>query len=150
MGAGTKVVIDSNVFISGMTIQTNALPYHVWLEMDGVLLDVTTYQLRLKAEQLDAQDGGQTTVVWCPEFLFVPKSSISPLRTFIQKDTGLYHYERNKSMESLVNQAIRELDQEDVEKVWLLYHNPDCTVRGPNDFFRKIEYEDVSVRIGCS
>ena len=37
----------------------------------------------------------------------------------------------------LVNQAIRELDQEDVEKVWLLYHNPDCTVRGPNDFFGK-------------
>ena len=38
-----------------MTVQSNALPYHVWLEMDGAPLDVTTYQLRLKAEQLDAQ-----------------------------------------------------------------------------------------------
>ena len=75
----------------GMVIQANALPYHVWVEMDGALLDVTTFQLRLKAEQLDAQDGGQTIVVWCPDFLFVPKSSISPLKNVIQKEIARAH-----------------------------------------------------------
>ncbi len=132
---------DSDVILHaptpGMVVPSNALPYHVWLEMDGALLDVTTYQLRLKAEQLDAQDGGQTTVNWCPDFLFVPKSSISPLKDVIQKDAGMYHYERNQRMESSVNQGVHELDQDDVEKVWLLYHNPECTVQGPNDFFGK-------------
>ena len=141
---------DSDVILHaptpGMVPLAKALPYHVWLEMDGALLDVTTYQLRLKAEQLDAQDGGQTTVEWCPDFLFVPKSSISPLKNVIQKDTGMYYYERNQRMESSVIQEVHELDPDDVEKVWLLYHSPECSVVGPNDFFgnRRIVETDAA------
>jgi hypothetical protein len=109
------------------------LPYHIWLEFYGSLLDVTTYQLRLKAEQLDAQDGGHTTVEWCPDYLFVPKNTISSLRDVVQKDIGMYYYERNVGIERRVIDAAPELDPEDVEKVWLLYHNPECIVFGPND-----------------
>jgi hypothetical protein len=126
---------DSDVILHaptpGMVLPEKALPFHVWLEVEGYLYDVTTYELRLKARQLDAQDGGHTTVVWCPDYLFVAKSSISSIRDVIQNEAGLYCYERNQDLERKVLEAANELDPEDVNNVWLLYRNPTCKVTGP-------------------
>jgi len=130
---------DSDVILHapmpGMVFTGKALPHHIWLEFDGFLLDTTTYQLRLKAAQLDAQDGGHTTVEWCPDYLFVARSSVSSFKDVEQKDAGMYYYERHLHTEKRVTQEPFTLDPDDVQQVWLLYQNPTCQVFGPNDFF---------------
>ena len=88
--------------VAVMACDDEVIPLQDWLEMDGALLDVTTDQLRLKAAQLDAQDGGHTTVEWCPDFLFVPKSTIASQRDVVQQDTGMYYYERHLATERRV------------------------------------------------
>jgi hypothetical protein len=129
LGSGDSDVI-LHAPMPGMVIPEKALPFHVWLEVEGHLYDVTTYQLRLKAQQMDAQDGGKTNVEWCPDYLYVPKSSISPLIDVVQKNAGMYYYERNQDIERRVIETAPEPDAEDVNNVWLLYQNPDCKVRG--------------------
>jgi hypothetical protein len=128
---------DSDVVLHapmpGMVIPENAAPYHAWLEIDGQILDLTTYSLRLKGMQLDEQDGGRTRVDWCPDYLYVPKQAVSLLRDVVQKQTGLFYYERVPAIEKRIIQAAPELDPDDVRTAWMLYHNPACEVFGPNN-----------------
>jgi hypothetical protein len=107
------------------------IPYHVWLELDEHILDFTTYQLRLKAAQMDELDGGKTNVVWCPDFLFATKKSISPLGRVIQKRAGLYYYVREAALEAKIISAASSLDEDDIAHVWLLYRNQEIQVFGP-------------------
>lgn len=109
------------------------IPYHVWLELDGHILDFTTYQLRLKAAQMDELDGGKTNVVWCPDFLFAPKKSISPLNRVIQKRAGMFYYERETEIEARVIAASSPLDEDDLATAWLLYQNQGIQVFGPRN-----------------
>lgn len=109
------------------------IPYHVWLELDGHILDFTTYQLRLKAAQMDVLDGGKTNVIWCPDFLFALKKSISTLGSVIQKRAGMYYYERETELETRVIAASSPLDEDDLATAWLLYQNQSLQVFGPRN-----------------
>lgn len=116
----------------GMPTQPGGVAYHVWLEFDNCILDFTTYQLRFKAAQLDALDGQTTTVKWCPDFLYAPRSSISSIKRVIQKKAGLFCYNRDPGTEALIFSTAPTLDAEDVETAWLLYQNQELQVFGPN------------------
>jgi len=121
--------------LPGMPAQPCAVPYHVWLELEGrYLLDFSSHALREKSRQLDMLDGGTTIVTYCPEYIFAPKHTISTLREVTQGDAGLYYYERIPDLEAQIFGAANELDSEDVELAWLLYNNPDLNVLGPNNY----------------
>lgn len=127
---------DSDVILHaptpGMPHQPGAVAYHAWLEAYGNIIDFTTYSLRTKAAMLDALDGGTTSVTWCPDYLFVPKASVSLMRDVIQLRAGLFHYLRVPALETKVVAAAHPLDPDDVETAWLLYQNQDIQVFGPN------------------
>jgi hypothetical protein len=116
-----------------MPPQPEAVAYHVWLEAGNHLIDFTTYQLRRKALQMDKLDGGRTTVKWCPDYLFVPNKSVSPLLKVIQLRAGLYHYVRVPVLEDKIITAAPSLDEDDVAAAWLLYQNLGLRVFGPNN-----------------
>jgi len=131
--------------LQNMTAQQGAVPYHVWLEVGNHLVDFTTYQLRYKASQMDKLDGGSTTVKWCPDYLSVPKKSVSTLRAVIQLRAGMYFYKQNTAIENLILPAARPLDDGDVNTAWLLYLNQELCVFGPNNMHHDEQFirEDV-------
>lgn len=116
-----------------MPPQPGAIAYHVWLEVAHHIVDFTTYQLRQKALQMDKLDGGLTTVKWCPEYLSVSKNSVSPLQAVIQMRAGMYFYKQDISIEKLIVSAAQPLDVYDVNTAWLLFHNQELRVFGPNN-----------------
>ncbi len=128
---------DSDVVLHfpapGMVVPENAAPYHAWLEIGDQILDLTVYQVRTKAAHLDQLDGGRTTVDWCPEYLIASKKSVSPLRDVVQKQAGLFYYERVPAIESRIIRTAPVLDPDDVRAAWMLYQNPSCEVFGPNN-----------------
>jgi hypothetical protein len=113
--------------------QPGSIAFHVWLEVENHLIDFTTYQLRRKAAQMDKLDGGTTTVTWCPNYLAVPRKSVSPLRAVIQLRAGLYFYKQDIAIEKLIISAAQPVDADDVNNAWLLYHNQELHVFGPNN-----------------
>jgi hypothetical protein len=116
-----------------MPPQPRALAYHVWLEVGNNLIDFTTYQLRHKALQMDKLDGGTTTVTWCPDYLVVPKKSISPLRAVIQSRAGKYFYQQDTAIEKVLISAAQQLDGDDINAAWMLFHNQELRIFGPNN-----------------
>jgi hypothetical protein len=116
----------------GMVEQPGGVPYHVWLEIDDHLLDLTTYSLPTKAAQLDALDGGHTSVTWFPDYLFVPRKSISSIESVIQLWAGIYYYSHDPEVEARIIGEAPELDETDVQAAWLLYQNPEVQAIGPN------------------
>lgn len=119
--------------VPGMIPQPGSGAYHVWLEVGQFLLDFTTYQLRDKAVQLDALDGGHTTVEWCPDYLFVPRKSVSGFWEVTNRGAGLYYYEEVPSLTSLIITRASVLDPVDVQMLQHLYRSPGALVLGPND-----------------
>lgn len=119
--------------LPNMPPQPGGVAYHVWLEIGYHILDLTTYQLRTKAAHLDELDGGVTNVTWCPDYLFVPKKTISTIREVTQLHAGLYHYEQNPAVEAKIIQSTPIPDIEDVQAAWLLYQDQNLEVFGPND-----------------
>lgn len=111
--------------------------YHVWLEIEIInyIFDVTTFSLRQKARDLDLLDGGTTTVDWCPDYLFVPKSSVSALHDVIQKQQGMYFYERQQQVEQIIVASAPDLDPGDLDAAILVHQNQDTVVFGPNTPF---------------
>ncbi|MFZ4856088.1 MAG: hypothetical protein ACOYL3_06795 [Desulfuromonadaceae bacterium] len=128
---------DSDVIlhspVPGMPLQPGAVAYHVWLEAYGNIIDFTAYSLRTKAAQLDALDGGTTNVTWCPDYLFVLKTAVSPMRDVIQLRAGLFHYLRVPTLEAKIIAVASPLDDGDANTAWLLYQNPTLQVFGPNN-----------------
>ena len=114
-----------------------AAPYHVWLTLkqEGLswVLDFTTYQLAQKAADLDAMDGGKTTVAWCPDFLLRPAGHSSSLAAVAKGDTGLFHYEENAQLSEVILANSIPVDPMDVSTLRIIYANPDIYVQGPND-----------------
>ena len=102
--------------------------YHTWLEIGKNILDFTTYQLQLKAAMMDAIDGLETDVLWCPEYLYVPKTSASPFNFVRDKHAGLYHYRFDASTEAMVRPAAEPADPADIEQLLQIYQNPDAQV----------------------
>ncbi len=147
LGVASKLVVgyaawrvgnrDGDVIIHAplpnMPPQPGGIPYHVWLEVAHHIVDFTTYQLRQKALQMDKLDGGITTVTWCPDYLAVPKKSVSPLQAVIQLRAGMFFYQQDMSIENLILSAAHPLDADDVNTAWLLYQNQELCVFGPNN-----------------
>lgn len=118
---------------AGMIPQPGGLAYHVLLEIGTRILDLTTYTISNKCRQLDALDGGYTNIEWCPEYLFIEKSSISSMRDVTMLGAGLYYYRRDITIEKRVVGEAPDLDPDDVDAAWLLCQNQDLQVFGPND-----------------
>jgi hypothetical protein len=72
-------------------------------------------------------------VTWCPDFLVVPKTAVSPMRDVIQLRAGLFHYLRVPVLEAKIIAAASPLDEGDINTAWLLYQNPTLQVFGPNN-----------------
>ena len=107
-----------------------AFPYHAWLESGDVLIDFTTYQLHKKAADLDAADGGSTTVAWCPEYLVLPRSGIRSYKDVAQLDAGLAYYEEVPGLnEQMASKFI--FDPRDAEAARLILASPGVQVYGP-------------------
>jgi len=123
--------------VPGAVAPPGAAHFHVWLTIGNQLLDLTTYQLRLKGIFMDSLDGGHTEVDWCPDYLFCPLRSVSSLHDVRILGTGLYYYESNRDVARRVIESASEPDAGDVETAWLLYLNSDIVVYGPNDIKRK-------------
>lgn len=108
-------------------------PYHAWLAGCDHVIDFTTYQLREKARQLDALDGGRTNVEWCPDFLFLPRREIRPLNTVSNSSTpGVSYYEpRGDVLERLQDEYT--VDEGDLAAARVILANPGIQVFGPNN-----------------
>lgn len=128
---------DSDVVVHAplpnMPMQPGGVAYHVWLEVAGMILDVTTYQLREKGRQLDLLDGGHTSVDWCPDYLFIAKDTVSPLKDVAREHTGMYYYERVQALEKKILGSSHPPDPQDIKTVFMLFDNPGMVVFGPND-----------------
>jgi hypothetical protein len=110
-----------------------ALAYHAWLEYGGFVIDLTTYQLEVKARQLDLADGGHTTVDWSPDFLLLPPDQIQTYRQVATAErAGAAYYEVRPELLAVFDSSV-VLDPGDLETTRLLLANPDVAVCGPND-----------------
>ncbi|KVP65575.1 hypothetical protein WJ96_04195 [Burkholderia ubonensis] len=106
--------------------------YHAWLESVDWVVDVTTYQLRRKGQELDAADGGHTSVDWCPDYLLLTRAQVSTYKKVAQAPgPGLAYYESNDDLTVRMAQSY-QLDAEDVATARLILSNPDMRVLGPN------------------
>jgi hypothetical protein len=109
-----------------------AFPYHAWLFCQGYVIDFTTYQLRIKGKQLDAADGGHTSVIWCPDFLLL---SIKAVRTYGQVVGGVHpgvaYYEVRSELNAML-ESKSEPDPAAIRAARVLIANPDVVVFGPN------------------
>ena len=133
VGDGDGDVI-SHFPVPGLQVPSSKhLAFHAWLRIGDTIFDVTTNQLPLKAKQLDAMDGGQTTVQWAPPYLLSPLAKISTYDDVRQGQAGLYHYVRDERLERVALADLR-IDSESEAMVWVLYQNPDINVLGVNDF----------------
>lgn len=110
----------------------NGFPYHAWLVAGDFLVDFTTYQLRRKARELDAADGGHTNVDWCPDYLLLTQSQVMAFRAAaVAPDAGAAHYEADPSLVPLLARDYA-LDAEDIAAARLIMRNPTMNVMGPN------------------
>lgn len=116
--------------------QPGGVPYHAWLEIGNLVFDLTTYQLRSKAANLDRLDGRHTEVRWCPDYLLVAKNTCASLREVANAYTWTYHYAHNDAVAERAKVYIgaHALDPADVEVAWLLYRAPHAQAIGPNNF----------------
>ena len=110
--------------------QPGALLFHSWLIYGHDIIDFTTYQLREKAEQLDALDGGSTTVDWCPEYLYVKSKSGHSVHDVTQGQTGLYHYRQDFVIEGKLKAHKKPLDNDAKNYAEIVYANPQMEVFG--------------------
>jgi hypothetical protein len=124
--------------------------YHVWLETveegaaSPILIDLTTYQLRLKASQLDKFDGGNTQVDWCPDLLVLRREDLRDFQEVAKAaDAGVAYYESVPGyLERLAAAAI--LDPEDLRLARLIMASPNVNVMGPNQVEEKpVRYREV-------
>lgn len=114
------------------------LPFHAWLEVGPRILDFTTYQLRKKAAELDAMDGGKTNVAWSPDFLFAKKEMGSPYREVAQVyKTGVFHYQEIPGLHETINAERRTLDPEDILHAEFLMDNQNVMAFGPNNLHKR-------------
>lgn len=107
-------------------------PYHAWLSWNGVVIDLTTYQLSHKAADLDRMDGGTTQVDWCPDILVLKPQEIMGYRAVAEAlDAGHAYYEPKPEVQALVSNY--SLSPGDLASARILLKNPDAAAIGPND-----------------
>jgi hypothetical protein len=108
------------------------LAYHAWLQASDFLIDFTTYQLQRKARELDAADGGHTQVVWCPDYLLLPRSALRSYREVaVAPGPGVAYYEAQPQLDRIMKEQFT-LDPDDLTAARLVLAHPEATVTGPN------------------
>jgi hypothetical protein len=107
----------------------NERAYHAWVETDGHVFDVTTYQLAAKAADLDCLDGRLTTVNWCPDFVLLPRAETVSIVRVRQETAGLIYYERDAYLQAVVRNCAIAFDPQDIAAVELVYRNPGIEMR---------------------
>jgi hypothetical protein len=114
----------------------DALSYHAWLEVDSMIIDFTTYQLRYRAKRLDATDGSRTRVAWCPGYLLLPKTEVRH-HVEVRRTThsGLAYYAAYPALERIVNFG-EPADPEGVRIARWLMEDPLRSVVGPRGRIR--------------
>lgn len=139
IGPGDEDVIAHKSDLGGYLPEgAQGFAYHVWLETveeggaSPILIDLTTYQLRVKAAQLDAVDGGCTQADWCPDLLVLRRDELRDYREVAKApDAGVAYYESVPGyLERLSAAAI--LDSEDMQLARVIMANPGMSVVGPN------------------
>lgn len=107
-------------------------PYHAWLSTKDCIVDFTTYQFERKAHELDAADGGRTTVAWQPAVLVMLKRELCSYRNVAQAlAPGVAYYESRPELQVQLG-AHFQPDEEDLAAARLLLGNPDMQAFGPN------------------
>jgi hypothetical protein len=134
VGEGDGDVITHTPRVKGFVPEgKKGFGYHAWLVVDGHIVDLTTYQLIRKAEELDAADGGHTRVTWAPDALVMPVGLVLSLRQVTQSPrAAVAFYDPHPEMLQLVS-AEYEIDEGDLTNARLLVAKPDIHVFGPND-----------------
>jgi hypothetical protein len=131
VGEGDSDVVAHVAQVPGyLPAGAQGFAYHTWLEAGDTILDFTTYQLRRKALELDALDGGSTTVAWCPDFLVLRKRDVRTYADVAKLTTGLAYYEESPGLESLLAPQFT-LDEGDLAIARLIMSNANMNVMGP-------------------
>ena len=109
-----------------------ALAYHAWLIVDSHVVDFTTYQLPRKGLELDALDGGHTSVDWAPEVFVLPVSLLPSYEQVARSPkSGVAFYDVIPGLAEKMASTY-ELDPENVAVARFILANPDVNVFGPN------------------
>lgn len=119
-----------------LSLQPKAFPYHAWLETDSAIIDFSTHTLGLKASQLDAQDGGHTTVAWCPDYLFLKMEEVKTFEDVAQAPLqGVAFYQEVPELLDLLklHGFAPEVSEVDLNVLRMIVRNPDIHVMGVND-----------------
>lgn len=138
VGHGDSDVIAHGGSSKGLLPEgVTGLTYHAWLEVGDCVIDFTTYSLRLKAQQLDDLDGGNTTAEWCPEYLMIRRSACLSFNEVTQSaGPGVVHYAEQPGLANRLEELAGEryeLDPEDVKIARIILANPDAAVLGPRE-----------------
>jgi hypothetical protein len=107
----------------------NERAYHAWVETDGHVVGVTTYQLAAKAADLDRLDGRTTTVNWCPDFVLLPRAETASFVRVRQETAGLIYYERGAYLQAVVRNRAIAFDPHDIAAVERVHRNPGIEMR---------------------
>lgn len=108
--------------------------YHAWVEVAGLIIDATTYQLSQKAAAMDACDGQTTRVTWAPPYLITELSRVDTWATVRDSfQHGVFFYKPTPRIRSqLIGEA---LDPDDVAMLVTVYRArnalPSLKVAGP-------------------
>jgi len=124
VGSGGTDVISHAREINGMQFsqaeQRKAAMFHAWIEAPGLIIDFSTCTLRAKAAQLDAADGGHTTVDWAPDFVWVSTSQPAstegtavrqPRAVLMAPDAGVFNYTRHADIEAITLECSADFAQ---------------------------------------
>lgn len=133
VGSGDADVISHAREINGMqftqTESHQAALFHAWIETPDLVIDLSISTLRTKAAQLDAADGGKTSVDWCPDFIWYSKSRracvssveggptakgdavLRPRSVLMAPDAGVFNYTRHADIESFALPERGELEE---------------------------------------
>lgn len=90
-----------------LTADKPAAIFHSWIIAGSALIDFSTCTLPFKAAQLDAADGGKTSVTWAPDYLWLdqPKAPwlLPDARSVAQaQKAGVCFYRRHADIEQRV------------------------------------------------
>jgi hypothetical protein len=133
VGRGDADVIAHTLHTAGyLPPGAKGFAYHAWLVVDNCVVNLTTYQIARKARELDAADGGHTTVDWCPDSLILPLRQVRSY-DYVAKapDAGHAYYESHPGLPARMA-ATFTLDREDLAAARVLLANPEMQVIGPN------------------
>ena len=122
-------VRDARLYHSG---NTTHFPYHAWIRSGPFFVDLTTYLFPHMAEAIDHLDGGQTTVLWRPDFLIVHERAVCSTGVIVgSRRPGFASYYARAELEPLV-QARFQLDPGDLVVLRMLLANPGMQITDPN------------------